>query len=49
MKKILILFLECIYSNVSAAAVTVSLNIIRRLNLVMEASYGMHKYGTLKG
>ena len=37
MKKILILFLECIYWNFSAAAVTVSLNNISRLNLVMEA------------
>jgi hypothetical protein len=37
MKKILILFLESFYSNFSAAAVTLSLNNISRLNLVMEA------------
>jgi len=37
MKKILILFLECIYANFSVATVTVSLNNISRLNLVMEA------------
>lgn len=49
MNKILILFIEYIYLNFSAAAMTVSLNTISKLNLVMEAQYDIHKYWTLRG